>query len=280
MSIAYLPSPVRGVWHFGLLPVRAYALCIVLGVVVAVWLASRRYRAAGGQAGVILDVAAWAVPAGLIGARLYSVLTDYQLYLGPHRDWTAIFRVWEGGIPGAIALGALGAWIACRRARVPIASVAGACAPAIAIGQAIGRVGNWFDQELYGRPSSLPWAVDISPAHRVPGYESFTTFQPAFLYEVIWDLLVAALVIWAGRRFPLTGDRLFALYVAAYSVGMFAIQAVRIDYSPYFWELRINQWVAILAFAAAAIYFYLARPTRAEDDNLLPAEPATTNPTP
>src|ERR1700761_4480266 len=157
MSIAYLPSPVRGVWHLGLLPVRAYALCIVLGVVVAVWLASRRYRAAGGQAGVILDVAAWAVPAGLIGARLYSVLTDYPLYVGPHRDWTAIFRVWDGGIPGAIALGALGAWIGCRRARVPFASVAGACAPAIAIGQAIGRVGNWFGQELYGRPSSLPW---------------------------------------------------------------------------------------------------------------------------
>ena len=280
MAIAYLPSPVRGVWHVGVIPVRAYALCIVLAVVVAVWLAGRRYRAAGGEAGVILDVAAWAVPFGLIGARLYSVLTDYQLYFGPHRDWAGIFRDWDGGIPGAIALGALGAWIACRRATIPFAPVAGAAAPAIAIAQAIGRVGNWFDQGLYGRPSSLPWAIQISPAHRVPGYESFTTFQPAFLYEVLWDLLVAALVIWAAHRFTLTGDRAFALYVAAYSVGMFAIQSVRIDYSHHLWGLRIDQWAAILAFAATTIYLYVTHPSHTEDNVPLPTHPATTNPTP
>ena len=231
MPVAYLPSPSRGAWHLGPVPVRAYALCIVLGVIVAVWVANRRYLNAGGRPGVIIDVAAWAVPLGLIGARAYSVITDYELYAGGHRDWVDVFKVWDGGIgiPGAIAFGLAGAWIACRRAGVPLAPVAGAAAPAIAIGQAVGRCGNWFNQELYGRPSGLPWALQISPAHRLPGYESFATFQPAFLYEAAWDLLVAAAVIWAARRFLLPGDRAFALYVAAFSVGMVAVQAVRID---------------------------------------------------
>jgi prolipoprotein diacylglyceryl transferase len=182
MPVGYLPSPSRGDWHLGPIPVRAYALCIVLGVIVAVWVANRRYRGAGGRAGVIIDVATWAVPLGLIGARVYSVLIDYELYFGARRDWVNVFKVWDGGlgIPGAIAFGLAGAWLGCRRARVPLAPVAGAAAAAIAIGQAIGRCGNWFNQELYGRPSGLPWAVQISPAHRLPGYESFATFQPAF----------------------------------------------------------------------------------------------------
>jgi prolipoprotein diacylglyceryl transferase len=264
MSIAYIPSPSRGVWHLGPVPFRAYALCIVVGVIVAVWVANRRYVAAGGRRGLILDVATWAVPLGLIGARLYSVITDYELYFGRHQDWVAVFKVWDGGIgmPGAIALGLAGAWIACRRAGLPLGPVAGAAAPGIAIGQAIGRWGNWFNQELYGRPSSLPWALRISPAHRITGYESFATFQPAFLYESIWDLLVAAAVIWATRRFQLTGDRAFALYVAAYSAGMFATQAVRIDYSHHILGLRVNEWIAILAFVGAAWYLYRTRRAR------------------
>jgi prolipoprotein diacylglyceryl transferase len=246
------------VWHLGALPVRGYALCIVLGVIAAVWIADRRYLRAGGQRGVIIDVATWAVPLGLVGARAYSVLTDYELYFGGRRDWLNVLKVWDGGIgmPGGIALGLAGAWIACRRAGVPLAPVAGAAAPAVAVGQAIGRWGNWFNQELYGRPSSLPWALQISPAHRLPGYESFATFQPVFLYESVWDLLTAVLVIWAARRFRLTGDRAFALYVALYSAGMFATQSVRIDYSHHIAGLRVNQWVAVLAFAIAVGYLY------------------------
>ena len=275
MSIAYIPSPTRGVWHLGPLPVRAYALCVVLGVIVAVWVADRRYRAIGGQRGLILDVATWAVPFGLAGARLDSVLTDYQQYFGPHRDWASIFRVWDGGIglPGAIVLGLAGGWIACRRAGVRLCPVAGAAAPGIAFGQAIGRWGNWFNQELYGRPSSLPWALEISPAHRVSGYESFVTFQPAFLYESLWDVAVGLAVIWAARRFLLTGDRVFALYVAAYAVGMFALQAIRIDYAHHIAGLRVNEWIALLAFAAAASY--LQRTRHARDAGLLvAADPA------
>jgi len=277
MSSAYLPSPSRGVWHVGPLPVRAYALCIVLGVIVAVWLTHRRYLAVGGRPGVIIDVATWAVPLGLVGARLYSVITDYELYFGGRRDWLNVLKVWDGGlgVPGGIALGLAGAAIACRRAGVPLAPVAGAAAPAVAIGQAIGRCGNWFNQELYGRPSSLPWALQISPAHRLPGYESFATFQPAFLYESVWDLLTAAAVIWAARRFRLAGDRAFALYVALYSVGMFATQSVRIDPSHHIDGLRVNQWVAIAGFVIAAAY--LARTKRARS---LPGHPTVTVPIP
>ncbi|HEV2451568.1 MAG TPA: prolipoprotein diacylglyceryl transferase family protein [Streptosporangiaceae bacterium] len=267
MSIAYIPSPSRGVWHLGPLPVRAYVLCIVLGVAVAVAVASRRYRAIGGRPGVILDVATWAIPFGLAGARLDSVITGYGLYFGPHGDWISVFELWDGGlgIPGAIIAGAAGAWIACRRAGVRLSPVAGATAPAIAFGQAIGRWGNWFNQELYGRPSSLPWALEISPSHRLTGYESFVTFQPAFLYESIWDLLVGLAVIWATRRLLLTGDRAFALYVALYSVGMFATQSLRIDVAGHLAGLRVNEWIAILAFAGAAAYLYRTRHVRGPD---------------
>jgi prolipoprotein diacylglyceryl transferase len=263
MAVAYIPSPAQGEWHLGPLPVRAYALCIVLGVIVAVALANWRYRRAGGEPGVILDVATWAVPLGLVGARAYSVLTDYELYFSGHRDWVHVFKVWDGGLgmPGGIALGLAGAWIGCRSAGVPLAPVAGAAAPAVAVGQAIGRWGNWFNQELYGRPSSLPWALRISPGHRLPGYESFATFQPAFLYESVWDLITAIAVIWAARRFQLRGDRAFALYVALYSVGMFAAQAVRIDYSHHWAGLRINEWVALGSFILAVVY--LSRTKRA-----------------
>lgn len=283
MSVAYLPSPSRGVWHLGPVPVRAYALCIVLGVIVAVWITGRRYRAAGGQPGVVVDVATWAVPFGLVGARLYSVLTDYELYFGGHRDWANVLKVWDGGLgmPGAIALGLAGAWIACRRAGVRLGPVAGAAAPGIAVGQAIGRLGNWFNQELYGRPSTLPWALQISPAHRLPGYESFATFQPAFLYEAVWDLLTAVVVIWAARRSHLTGGRAFALYVALYSAGMFVIQSIRVDPSHHFAGLRINQWAALAGLAIALVYLRRTRPARRDMGRGQPlAHPASATPNP
>jgi prolipoprotein diacylglyceryl transferase len=261
MPVAYIPSPSRGVWHLGPIPVRAYALCIILGVIVAVWLADRRYLAGGGRPGLILDVATWAVPLGLAGARLYSVLTDYELYFGAHRDWVTVFKVWDGGIgmPGGLAAGFAGAWIACRRAGVPLGPVAGAAAPAIAIGQAIGSWSSWFNQQIYGSPSTLPWALEISPGQRITGYESYATFQPTFLYSCIWDLLVAGLVIWAARRFALTGDRAFALYLAAYWAGAFVIQIIRIDYSHHILGLRVNEWVALLTVIGAAWYLYRTR---------------------
>jgi prolipoprotein diacylglyceryl transferase len=267
MPSAFLPSPSRAVWHLGPVPIRAYAICIVLGVLIALLVADRRYRRIGGRPGLILDVATLAVPFGLIGARAYSVITNYQLYVGHRHDWTGILRIWDGGIgiPGAITAGALGAWIACRRAGVAFAPVAGAAAPGLAFGQAAGRWGNWFGQQLYGRPTTLPWGVEIAPEHRVRGYENFATFQPAFLYESIWDVLVGLLVIYAVRRFLLTGDRAFALYAGAYAVGGFLTQSLRIDPSHHVLGLRVNQLVLAAVFAAAAAYLYLTRRKRGPD---------------
>lgn len=273
MSFAFLPSPSQGVWHLGVIPIRAYALCIIAGVIVAVWVGERRYRAVGGRPGMMMDVATWAVPFGLVGARLYHVVTDPELYFGAGRDWAGIFKIWDGGlgIPGAIALGALGAWVACRRAGVRMGPVAGAAAPGIVIAQAMGRWGNWFNQELYGRPSTLPWALEISPQHRMPGFENVATYQPTFLYESIWDIAVAILVIWAMRRFRMTGDRGFALYAAAYAVGRFITESLRIDFAHHFLGLRLNQWMAIVIFAGGAGYLYRTRHKTGPDVIAAPA---------
>lgn len=267
MPSAFVPSPSRAVWHLGPVPVRAYAICVVLGVLIALLVADRRYRRIGGRPGLILDVATLAVPFGLIGARAYSVITNYQLYVGHRHDWTDVVRIWDGGIgiPGAVAAGALGAWIACRRAGVAFAPVAGAAAPGLAFGQAVGRWGNWFDQQLYGRPTTLPWGVEIAPEQRVRGYENFATFQPAFLYESIWDVFVGLLVIYAVRRFLLTGDRAFALYAGAYAIGGFLVQSLRIDPSHHVLGLRVNQLVLAVLFAAAVAYLYLTRRKRGPD---------------
>jgi prolipoprotein diacylglyceryl transferase len=267
MPVAVFPSPSRSLWHIGPIPVQAYAICVVLGIVVGLWVASRRYRRIGGRPGMILDIATLAIPAGLVGARLYSVVTDYGLYFGHGRDWTNVFRIWDGGlgIPGAVAGGAVGAWIACRREPARLAPVAGAAAPGLAFAQAIGRWGNWFNQQLYGRPSTLPWAVEISPEHRLAGYVTFGTFQPAFLYESLWDALVGVVVIVAARRFLLPGDRAFALYAGMYAFGRFWTQGLEINYSPHVLGLRIDQVVMVLIVACAVAYLYLTRHERGPD---------------
>jgi prolipoprotein diacylglyceryl transferase len=272
-TVAFLPSPGPGTWHLGLLPVRGYALCIVLGILVAVRVARRRSLRLGGRQGVMLDVATWAVPAGVIGARLYSVVTDYELYFRPGRDWIDIFRVWDGGLgmPGAVVAGALGAWVGCRRAGVKFGPVAGAAAPATAFGQAIGRWGNWFNQELYGRPSSLPWAVEIDPAHRVIPYENYATFQPAFLYESLWDLALGLGLIWAARHFRLTGDRVFAVYGAGYATGSFAVQSLRIDFAHHLLGLRTDQWAMIAIWIAAITYLIMTSGKRGPEFITRPA---------
>jgi prolipoprotein diacylglyceryl transferase len=267
MSVAFLPSPVHGVWDLGLLSVRGYAMCIIIGIVAAVGIANRRYLRIGGRRGLILDVATWAVPFGLVGARIYSVITDYELYFTKGRDWIDVFRIWDGGIgiPGALAAGAVGAWLGCRRAGVDFGPVAGAAAPAMAFGQAIGRWGNWFNQELYGRPSSLPWAVEINPAHRIVPYENYATFQPTFLYESIWDLAVGIAVIWAARRFLLTGDRILAVYAASYAVGNFVIGSLRIDFAHHILGLRVDQWAMIIVFIGAVSYLLMTSGERGPD---------------
>ncbi|MFE6523057.1 prolipoprotein diacylglyceryl transferase [Streptomyces sp. NPDC057794] len=266
MELAFIPSPSRGVLYLGPIPLRGYAFCIIIGVFVAVWLGNKRWIARGGRAGTVADIAVWAVPFGLIGGRLYHVITDYELYFSEGRDWVDAFKIWEGGLGiwGAIALGALGAWIGCRRRGIPMPAYADAVAPGIALAQAIGRWGNWFNQELYGKPTDLPWALEITSSAdgRVPG-----TYHPTFLYESLWCVGVAVLVIWADRRFRLGHGRAFALYVAAYCAGRAWIEYMRVDDAHHILGLRLNVWTAILVFLLAVTYFVLSarkRPGREE----------------
>jgi len=256
-----LPSPPTGVWHVGPLPIRAYALCILTGVLVAVWWAQRRWQARGGQPGVVADVATWAVPSGLVGARLYHVITDPELYFTHGANPWDAFAVWRGGLGiwGGVVGGALGAAYACRRLGVRLEDLAWAVAPALPVAQAIGRLGNWFNQELYGRPSGLPWALRIDPAHRPADTASIGLYQPTFAYEALWDLGVAVLVVWAQRRFRLSGWRSFALYVAAYTAGRGWIEALRVDHANRLLGLRLNDWTSLVVFSLAVAFLWRSR---------------------
>ncbi|GAA2598992.1 prolipoprotein diacylglyceryl transferase [Streptomyces axinellae] len=268
-TLAFIPSPSAGEIHLGPLPLRGYALCIILGVFAAVWLGGRRWIARGGRPGTVADIAVWAVPFGLIGGRLYHVITDYQLYFGEGRNWVDAFRIWDGGLGiwGAIALGALGAWIGCRRRGIPLPAWADAVAPGVALAQALGRWGNWFNQELYGRATDLPWALKIDPAHRPLDTPDLATYHPTFLYESLWCVGVALLVIWADRRFKMGHGRAFALYVAAYTVGRFWIEYMRVDDAHHVLGMRLNNWTAIVVFLAAVAAIVISakkRPGREE----------------
>lgn len=261
----FIPSPSSGVWELGPIPVRAYALCILTGIVVAVWIGNRRWVQRGGASGFITDAALWAVPFGIVGARLYHVTTDFSTYFGPNGlGFVAALKIWQGGLGiwGAVAGGALGAWIACRRAGVLLPPLADAIAPGIAVAQAIGRWGNWFNQELFGSPTTLPWGLEINPANRPRGYEQFATFHPTFLYESAWCLLVAFIVWWADKRFNLGHGRAFALYVATYCVGRLVFELVRIDNATLIFGVRVNVFTSILVAVGAVIYFVVSAKKR------------------
>ena len=258
--LAAVPSPERGVWQLGPLPIRAYALCILAGIVLAIWLGERRWVARGGRPGTVSDVAVWAVPFGVLGGRLYHVLSSPDAYFGPGGNPLDALRIWEGGLGiwGAIPLGAVGAWIGCRRRGIPLPAFGDAVAPGVVLAQAVGRLGNWFNQELFGRPTSLPWALEIDPAHRPQGFEAYATFHPTFLYEALWNVGVAALVIWADRRLRLGHGRAFALYVAAYSAGRLWIESLRIDEAERVLGLRLNLWTGMLVFLGAVAYLLVS----------------------
>jgi prolipoprotein diacylglyceryl transferase len=265
MTLAAIPSPTQGVWELGPLPIRAYALCIVLGIVVCIWLTDKRFQARGGAPGDVLDIAVWAVPFGIIGGRLYHVITTPEPYFGEGGDPLRAFAIWEGGLGiwGAIALGAVGAWIACRRKGIPLPVFADAVAPGLLIAQAIGRLGNWFNNELYGGPTDLPWGLTIhewADGHAVIGPDGqpvvLGTFQPTFLYELLWNLAAAALVIWADRRFRLGHGRAFALYVASYCAGRIWIEMLRTDPAEHFFGIRLNVFTALVVGLLAVAYLW------------------------
>ena len=261
MLHTFIPSPSEGVWHLGPLPLRAYALGIIVGALVAIWIGERRFQARGGRAGLIGDVAIWAIPFGIVGARIYHVATDPELYFGEGRSAIDALFIWKGGLGiwGAIAGGALGAYIACRRYGVSFSSVADALAPGLLVAQAIGRLGNYFNQELFGKPTTLPWALEIDAVHRPDGYAQFETFHPTFLYELLWNLAAAALIIAIDRRVRFTGGRAFALYVMLYTAGRVWIEALRIDDVNHLGPFRLNIWTSIIVFVLAAAYFMWSR---------------------
>jgi prolipoprotein diacylglyceryl transferase len=301
--LANIPSPDQGVWHIGPIPIRAYALCIIVGIVVAVTWGERRLIARGGQPGTVVDVAVFAVPFGLVGGRLYHVATDFETYFGPGGHPIDALKIWQGGLGiwGAIALGAVGAWIGCRRHGLSLAFFADAVAPGIVVAQAIGRLGNYFNQELYGGPTTLPWGLEIY-ARVVPGTSipdplggvavdstPIAVVHPTFLYELIWNLLVAALVVWADRRFRLGHGRAFAVYVAGYTLGRFFIEQMRSDPATrVFGDIRINVVVSGVVFLAGVAYLVLVRKPRevlgdlpggpAGDPAPVPARPTPTAP--
>jgi len=261
MELAYIPSPSQGVWHIGPIPIRAYALCILAGIAAALWLTRRRWVKLGGNPDDVLDITLWAVPFGIVGGRLYHVITDPELYFKSGEQPIRALYIWDGGLGiwGAVALGAVGAWIGCRRKGVPLSGFADALAPGLILAQAIGRWGNYFNQELYGDPTKMPWGLLIDPAHRPPATPNLATYQPTFLYESLWDIGCVFLLLWADRRWNMHSARLFALYAAAYTAGRGWIEALRDDHANRFLGLRLNDWTSLIVFLCAVAFLIATR---------------------
>jgi prolipoprotein diacylglyceryl transferase len=286
--LAAIPSPTQGVWHLGPIPIRAYAVCILLGIVAACVITEVRLRHRGAPKWMVLDVAVWAVPFGILGARIYHVITSPEGYFGSDPDASPIkvFYIWNGGLGiwGAVAGGAVGAWIACRRMGIPLTFVADALAPGLPVAQAIGRLGNWFNNELHGGPTSLPWGLTVYKFDLAAGRAQLDEngnpevleggpFHPAFAYELVWNLGVALLVWLVDRKWKLGKGRAFALYVMAYTVGRFWIEALRQDEANVILGMRVNNWVSIIVFLGALLYFVRVRGpqehVRVEEDGRL-----------
>nr|WP_210728026.1 prolipoprotein diacylglyceryl transferase [Cellulomonas septica] len=274
--MASIPSPPQGVWHLGPFPVRAYAIAILLGIVAALWMTRRRWAERGGDPDTVLEISFWAVPFGIVGGRIYHVITSPQAYFGEGGDPVRALFIWEGGLGiwGAVAFGAVGAWIGCRRQGVRLAPFADALAPGLLVAQAIGRLGNWFNQELFGGPTTLPWGLQIDDAHLPAGFESGTLFHPTFLYEILWNLAGAAVLVWADRRFKLGHGRVFWLYVVIYTTGRLWIELVRIDPANTILGLRVNVWTSIIVGLGALVAFVVVgRRHPGRDTTLLLAPP-------
>jgi len=256
-----ISTPTTSAVAIGPFTIHFYALCIIAGVAVAIWLGNRRFTSAhAGVDGVVADVAIYAVPAGVIGGRIYHVATSPKAYFGSQGDLLDIIKIWNGGLGiwGAIALGGAVAYLSYShigesRELPPFTAFADALAPGLLFAQAIGRWGNWFNGELFGRPLQAPWALSIPQSLRPPGYEEFQTFHPTFLYESLWCALLAIVLIYLTPKY--SGGALFALYVAGYSAARFFIEGLRIDEAQSWGGLRLNQYVALLLAGAGTLAF-------------------------
>jgi prolipoprotein diacylglyceryl transferase len=255
-----IPSPSTGVIYLGPLPLRAYSLFIILGILVAIWLGNKRWIAKGGKPGQVSDVALFAVPFGIIGGRIYHVATDWEKYFGSGQNWIDALKIWNGGLGiwGAILFGGVGAWIGCKYYKIYLPPFADAIAPGIIFAQAIGRLGNYFNQELFGKPTDLAWGLEIAEKFRPQGFESFTTFHPTFLYEILWNVLIGFGLIYLDRKYKIGHGRLFALYVSLYSLGRLFIENLRIDEARLILGFRFNVFTSLVVIVGGLIYFVIS----------------------
>jgi prolipoprotein diacylglyceryl transferase len=266
--LASLPSPDSNEIVLGPLHLRAYGLMIAIGVIAAVELARRRWKARGHDPDQISGMALWAVPAGLIGSRVYHVITDWHRFHPPEGQFVDAFKIWEGGlgIPGGIAFGAAAGLLYAKKKGMPLAEFADSTVPAIPLAQAIGRLGNWFNQELFGRPTDLPWGLEIDVSQRPDGYLDFTTFHPTFLYEALWNLALVGVLILIDRKKVLRPGKLVWVYLGGYFLGRLWVEALRIDPATEILGLRVNLWVSIVVVVVSAVVLILTGRRRPEDD--------------
>ncbi|BDR53008.1 prolipoprotein diacylglyceryl transferase [Bombiscardovia nodaiensis] len=271
MTFAYIPSPPVSTFSIGPFPIHFYALTMIAAIIVAAWMTAYRWKRQGGSYEQILDITICAVPAGIIGARLYHVITTPERFFGPNGHILDVFNLRQGGLGiwGAVLLGGLAAWAWCRHKHYPAALLCDAVAPSLLVAQAIGRLGNWFNQELYGAPTTLPWGLKLNDTGTAIGSQeqcydgatcpTGTLFHPTFLYEMIWNLIGAALLIWIGHKAftKLKAGALFTLYIMWYTAGRTWIEALRIDFAHEFLGVRINVWVSIIVFILGAVAFSL-----------------------
>ena len=257
--IASIPSPSSGIVDVGPLHIHLYGVTLLVAILLCVWLTTRRWRAVGGDPDLVVRVAVWGVAFGVVGARAYHDLTSWSQV--PNPKWKGAFEVWQGGLGvwGGILFGVLAGWVVVRRAGERFAPFMDAAAPGLLLAQGVGRIGNWWNQELFGKPTSLPWGLEIDQNHRLglpSQYFADKTFHPTFLYELLWDLAGVLLLIWIGRRFRVKAPGLFCLYVAYYCFGRFFEELLRIDPAHHFFGLRLNAWVSIVVLAGALAAFW------------------------
>jgi prolipoprotein diacylglyceryl transferase len=275
----FIPSPTISSFQIGPLTIHIYALCLITGIIAAWVIGLRRWRARGGRTESFETVLIWTIPLGVLGARFYHVMTHLGDYFAPGiNPWSALF-IWEGGIAiyGAVGFGALACWWRCRVQKISFTALADSLAPGIAVGQALGRFGNWFNQELYGQPTTLPWGLEIDPAHRAPGFEQYATFHPTFLYESVWNVLVALITLWADRKFRLGRGKVFALYIALYGFGRIFTEHIRLDYSySVFGPIRFNEAVAMLICLVGVVALVLLTKLRPGREDVVEFGPDAT----
>ena len=282
MTLAYIPSPTISQFSIGPVTIHIYALCILMGIVLAVWITTTRWKKLGGNFDQVLDITLVSVPAGIIGARLYHIITTPERFFGPDGDWAEMFRIWNGGLGiwGGVLFGALAAWAWCRHKHYPMALLADAIAPGLLVAQAVGRLGNWFNQELYGAPTTLPWGLKLNMEGTAIGHSEQcydgatcpggTLFHPTFLYEMIWNLIGAAIIVYIGSKAmkKLKAGSLFAVYIMWYTLGRTWIESLRIDYAHEFLGVRINVWVSMAVFVLGAVSFIVVQQMGKDTDLL------------